>query len=324
MLKINKLKRRIEDSEKILIVTHQNPDGDALGSQSALCQLLKKMGKNSYAVCLDEIPNLFSFLEGVKSVDNDFLLGDFDLIIILDCGDLKRTGFASRLKKNLKFRKKIINIDHHPRNDIHKIASINIVDYNASSTAEIIFKIAQIWGIVIDSKIATSLLCGIYNDTGGFKHSNTTPEVLKITSELLSLGARLKQITNNITNAKKLSTLKLWGLVLSRIRKIEKLGLVVSVITLEDIKKYQANVSDLAGVVNLINTIPDSSAAILFYEIQNGKIKASLRTEKNNIDVSCLARIYGGGGLKKASGFTINGKIRPDGNGGWKIADYKI
>jgi len=324
MKNLDKFKKKVDAAEKILLITHQNPDGDALGATSALFYLLRNYGKKVTAVCRDEIPKLFCFINGIKKFKRDFLIGDYDLIIILDCGDLKRTGFIDRLKNPKLKKRKIINIDHHPKNDVHRIASLNLVDYDSSSTAEIVYDIANELDLLITRDIATSLLCGIYTDTGAFQHSNTSPAVLKIASVLMHRGAQLKKISQNITNGKSVSALKLWGVVLSRVRKIKSLGLIISVVTQQDIENCQATVADLAGVVNLINTIPGSKASILFSEIENGNIKASLRTECNNIDVSKIAKLFGGGGLKKASGFTISGRVMDDENGGWKIVDYKI
>lgn len=314
----NKVIARIRKSENVLLLTHENPDGDALGSILALYMSLKKIGKNVDTVCTDNVPAPFLFLPNISKIQKDFLLGDYDLIIILDCGDLRRTGFADRLKEFSIHKRKIINIDHHPKNDLHRISAINMVDYHASSTSEIIYRLINEMKIEIDSNIATCLLCGLYTDTGAFRHSNTTPVVLEISSNLLKHGGRLKKISENISNGKTISALKLWGVALSRIQKNENLGLVSSFVTQKDIRDCSASINDLAGVVNMINSIPATCAAILFSETEDGKIKASLRTESDKVDVSRLAKVFGGGGLKKASGFTIDGRLIEK-NGKWMI-----
>jgi len=315
----SKVLQKIEKSERILLITHENPDGDALGSLLAL-YLCFKNSKHVVAICPTKITSPFLFLPAVENVKQDFLLGDFDLIIILDCGDLRRTGFANRLKELSRHKKKIINIDHHPKNDLHKIAAINIIDYSASSTSELVYRLINELNLEIDKDIATALLCGLYTDTAAFKHSNTTDAVLGIASELLKKGARLNKITGNITNKKSISALKLWGLALSRIKINKELKLVTSCISKKDIEECSASASDLAGIVNMINTIPLTHAAILFSEVESGKIKASIRTESDKIDVSRLAQIFGGGGLKKASGFTIDGHL-VNKSGNWQIVD---
>lgn len=320
MRELTKIINKINSSSNILLITHENPDGDAVGSMMALFLALKNnFAKAVKVVCPSEIPALFTFIPEVNRVSQDFILGDHDLIIILDCGDLRRTGFANRLKELSKYKNRIINIDHHPKNDLHKLANINYIDYQASSTSELIYDLLINLNILIDRKIATCLLCGLYNDTGAFKHSNTSVKVLKIAAELMNRGAQLKLITHYITNGKTATALKLWGIALSRIKFDQDLGLISSVITYQDIQECQADPQDLAGVVNLINSIPGGKATILLSETEPGKIRASLRTENNTVDVSYLAALFGGGGLKKASGFCLDGHIISDNKGGWEI-----
>jgi phosphoesterase RecJ-like protein len=133
-------------------------------------------------------------------------------------------------------------------------------------------------------------------------------------------GAKLKLITKNISMNRSVASLKLWGVALSRIRK-NSFGLVTSVVTREDIEAVDATDEDLSGVVNMINTIPGSKAAILLSETQDGRVKASLRTESEDIDVSRLAAIFGGGGHKKASGFTVPGQLEISDDGSWRVSD---
>ena len=166
--------------------------------------------------------------------------------------------------------------------------------------------------------MATALLTGIYFDTGGFRHQNTTNEVLSIVSELLKKGARLNKITENIDNQRPISLFKLWGIALDRLRLNKKYGLSVSVITMEDIEKAGATEEEISGLVNLLNSAPESSVALLLCESFGDKIKGSLRTESDQIDISKLAKSLGGGGHKKAAGFTINGRIELE-DGSWKI-----
>lgn len=306
---IQKVINKITSFQKILLIVHENPDGDTLSSASAVYQVLKKIGKNPAMVCKDPVPKPFLFLPYMNLIHNDMLFGDYEAIIVIDCGDLRRTGFDFRLKEFARKKRIIINIDHHPKNDLHKIASINYFDREASSTAELIWHLLEKMNIEIDKDIATAILTGLYTDTGGFKHSNTTSNTLEIAAELLRHGARIKLITKNVSLNKTVPAMKLWGLVLSRLRKNPEFKIVSSVITQKDLIDCLANQDDIAGVVNLMNSIPDSKAAILFYETEDGKIRASMRTENEAVDLSRLASIFGGGGHKKASGFTIDGKL---------------
>lgn len=315
---IDKVISKIKNYQNILLMIHEDPDGDTLAATVGMYLTMKNLNKNCAMVCKDPIPKPFLFLPEIELIQNDILFGDYEVIIIIDCGDLKRTGFAERLKKFSKVTKNLINIDHHPKNDLWKIANLNLVDQNASSASEIVWGLIKKIGTSITKEIVTSILTGIYTDTGGFRHSNTTPETLKICSELLNYGARLKEITKNVALNKSIASLKLWGVALSRIHKNEKMGIVSSVITRKDLQDCQATYYDLAGVVNLMNTIPDSKAAILFFETPEGQIRASLRTESDDADVSKIAKLFGGGGHKKAAGFTVAADLKFN-NSEWEI-----
>ncbi len=310
----------INKYDNFLLVIHQSPDGDTIATSLAMQMALKKLGKNVISVCKDEIPKPFLFLPEVDTVKNDFLVGDFDVIIVLDCGDLRRTGFPERLKEFAKHKKMLINIDHHPKNDLHKVANINLFDEEAAAVSEIVYDLLRMLHVKLDKDIATCFLTSLYTDTGGFKHSNITPRSLENASVWMAHGAKLKLITKNISLNRSVASLKLWGVALSRIRK-NSFGLVASVVTREDIESVSATDADLSGVVNMINTIPGSKAAILLSETEDGKVKASLRTESEDIDVSRLAAIFGGGGHKKASGFTIPGQIEIADDGSWHISE---
>lgn len=306
----------IDSKNRFLILIHENPDGDTIASSLGLALALRRLGKKTLCVCQDPIPELFRFLPGTPSIQSDFLLGDFEVVVVIDCGDLRRTGFSERLKKISK-RLPILNIDHHPKNDLHKIATFNLVDYDAASAGEIVLELIEQFKVEIDLDLATCFLTSLYTDTGGFRHPNTSTKVLKTAALLLRKGGKLKLINRQISLTKPVRILRLWGVALSSL-KIHPSGIVSSFITLRDLKRLKASTEDLAGVVNLINTAPEARIAILFSELPSGKIKASLRTEVEGIDLSKLAEIFGGGGHKKAAGFGFKGRIESD-ERGWKV-----
>jgi len=315
---VDKVIAKITRFERILLIVHENPDGDTLASASVIYQVLKGLGKSPAIVCKDPVPKPFLFLPEMDQIKNDLLFGDYEVIVVIDCGDLRRTGFDRRLKEFVRNKKILINIDHHPKNDLHKIANLNFVDLHASSTAEIIWELIEKMHVEINKDIATAVLTGLYTDTGGFKHSNTSPKTLRIAAELMRHGAKIKLITQNVSLNKTIPAMKLWGVVLNRLTRHNDFKIVSSVLTRQDLLDCGATDDDIAGAVNLMNTIPDSTAAVLFYETGDGKIRASLRTENDGTDVARLAAVFGGGGHKKASGFTVEGKISIS-NHNWKI-----
>ncbi len=316
---IEKILNLIKRYERFLIVIHQFPDGDTLATSLGLAMALKKINKYVLCVCKDVIPLPFQFLPNTKDIKSDFLVGDFDVVVVIDCGDLKRTGFPDRLKQFARYKKRLINIDHHPKNDLHKIANHNLIDHEAAAASEIVYHLLRLLHISLDKNIATCFLTALYTDTGGFKHSNTTPRSLENAAIWMAAGARLKLITKNVSLNRSVAALKLWGIALSRVHK-NSMGLVASFVTQQDLLDNGANENDLGGIVNLINSIPGVKAAILLSETADGHIKASLRTESDRIDVSRLAMLLGGGGHRKASGFIIPGRLKERSTGQWVIA----
>lgn len=312
-----KIEEVTKNKNKFIIITHKDPDGDAVGSLLALTIFLRKQNKEVYPICFNEISETFSFLPEVETISKEIkneYLENLDCIFILDCGDLRRTGFEDILKVLIK-EVSVINIDHHPSNPL--FGGINIVEPKLTSTSEIIYVFLKSIGAKIDKEIATCLLTGIITDTGSFMHSVTSSETLKIASELLKTGVRLSKITLHL-RLKTLGALKLWGKILSRVEKDREMGIVTSIITKDDIAEVGASDSDLSGVVNLINSIPGTKASILLSEREPGEIKGSIRTEDDEVDVSEIASLLGGGGHKKAAGFTIKGELVQDGDD-WRI-----
>ena len=321
MSSFTKLKSILRERDRFLLICHQEPDGDAIGSMIALNYALSNLGKEVICICKDNIPSVFSFLIEENQINQNFEIKKNDVLILIDNGDLRRTGMADEISKlsNLEPTVKLINIDHHQKNDLWKLASINVANPEKSSTAEIIYEIMKFCGYYINSRIATCLLAGIYNDTGGFRHSNTTPEVLTIVADLLSLGGKLKLISEHISYSKPVNGLNLWGLALSRMKLLPNYNAIASVITLDDLKKCNATEDEIPGLVNYLNTIPGANIAVLIYEGFDGRIRGSLRTESDTIDLSKFAGLLGGGGHKKASGFSISGKIQIDDANNWQI-----
>lgn len=315
----SKIKKLLEEKDSFLLIGHKKPDGDCLGSILALGEILESLGKKVVMACKDTVPEAFDFLPSSSKIKSDFLFGDFEAVILLDNGDFKRTGFAKRIKDFGLKRIPVVNIDHHPKNDLWRIATINYVDENASSTAELLFEIFQGIKIDLSPRVATALLAGIFYDTGGFHHSNTSAKVYKIVSELLKRGAKLRKISDNIGNVCSIPMLKLWGIALSRMHLNSEYKIAASIVLQSDLAETGADEEEVSGLVNLINSIPEAEVALLLYETADGKIKGSLRTESDRIDVSKLAKVFGGGGHKKASGFMVEGKIVQDGDG-WKVA----
>lgn len=318
MESLTKLIQLIDRHESFVIIMHEQPDGDTIASSLAFAMALGQMNKTVQCVGKDPIPKPFRFLPGIESIQADFLAGDYEVMIVLDCGDLRRTGFPQRVRRFAQRQKRVVHIDHHQQSDLYKLANIQLFDSAASATGQILYRLFQALPIMIDANIATCLLTSLYYDTGAFKHANTTNEVLRLAAQLLHLGGRLSQITRHVELTKSIASLKLWGIALARAKHHPEFKIVISLITQADLAKSGAKEADAAGIVNLLNAVPEARAAILLTETADGQIRASLRTEQPSVDVARLAGFFGGGGLRRASGFCIPGQIEIY-NNRWKV-----
>jgi phosphoesterase RecJ-like protein len=307
-------KRMMDKAEKVLLVAHKRPDGDTLGSVGALFIALKNMGKQVQMACIDEIPERFLFLPEIGKITRDFNYHDFDLMVVLDAGASYMTRYHEIYPDIFKGDVPVINIDHHASND--NFGACNIVVPSAASTTVILYKFFESCGIQITPQMATSLLCGIYNDTGGMMHSNTNLEVFEICGRCVEFGGRLNIVSKNLFRNTPISTLKIWGRALENVRMNDE-GVTVSVVTWRDFDECCASSDEISGVVDLLNSVPDAKYACLLNEDKNGHIKGSFRTQRDDVDLAELASKFGGGGHKKAAGFSMAGRLHREVH--WKI-----
>jgi bifunctional oligoribonuclease and PAP phosphatase NrnA len=307
-MNLGSIRALLTEQNSFLLLIHHTPDGDAVASSLALALALKALGKTVEIVCADPIPLQFQFLPWAHKIKQEFPDTErFDVTITLDCGDSKRTGFRIQLKSLIKHNQTVlINIDHHPKNDLHSLAAHNFVDYNAPSTSFLIYQVIREINVPLNHKIATCLLTGLYTDTGGFKHPNTTSETLKFASLLLSYGARLKHITTHIAQPSTVGRLKLWGIALSRIQRHQDFNIISTYITHDDILKTQTTEEDIGGIAALLASIP-AEVAILVIQFNDGTTQVRMRTKNKWVNLAPLATYLGGGGQKKSAGFAVRG-----------------
>ncbi len=315
---IEKLLDCIKKSNHILLVTHRTPDGDALGSLLAMQKILSSLNKNNTSFCIDRPAENFNYLEGINKIEYQVknLKNNYDLGILLDCGDLKMTKIVEKIK-NINFKFGLVNIDHHYTNP--QYGDINIVIPQASSTAEIIYQIMRIANIKIEASVATALLTGIITDTGNFAYRSTTKQAIDTASKLLSIGADFSDITKANVYNKTIEILKLWGIVLKKISFNKELAMVTTGIFKKDLDDLGLNQEDSEGISNYLNNLSSKIRfSLLLKQYEADKVKGSLRTTRDDIDVAKIAQAFGGGGHKKAAGFETSGKLVFN-NGYWKI-----
>ncbi len=293
---------------------HERMDGDDGGALLAMGLQLEKMGKKiTYAIKKGVPPNL-SFLPNAYKIKDEILEESFDLTITFGCSSLDRTG---NLKiSNLKSQ--ILNIDHHPDNTA--FGHVNVVDHKKSSVAELIYDFFIFCDWSITKEVATCLLTGIITDTGSFMHSNTQSSTFAVAAELLRKGAHVNKIVKQAYKSKSPQILKAWGKAIENSYYDAKHKIIYSVMTEKDLEEFKSlPQAAFEGLVETLNTLPEAKFA-MFLRQDGNIIKGSLRSETfKNVDVSKIAHIFGGGGHKLASGFSVAGKLEKDETGKWRV-----
>lgn len=311
----------IQQADHILIVPHPGPDGDAMGSATALMHYFQDLGKDHTIFCKSEADSKLDFLPYVDKLSTEEAVWEesyFDLIIVLDSGDLGYAGIKKYIDK-LEKKPTIINIDHHDQNSY--FGDINMVASSAASTTQILYYLFTTNDIKIDSQLATCLLTGILTDTDNFTNAATTVASLDIAGDLVKKGGKIQLIKEVMFQDKSVNALKLWGRALSRLSKHDQHEIVYTYLTQEDLEEHGVDEEATEGIANFMNALQEGKAALILKERSDGKVKGSFRTTRDDMDVSKLAQALGGGGHKKASGFKSEDNLEQTLQKVWKAAE---
>lgn len=231
----------------------------------------------------------------------------FDLVIVLDTPEMERLGALYHDQAQFFYETPIINIDHHAGNDF--FGKVNWVDLTATSTAEILVALIESLGRdknLLDADIATMLLLGITTDTDSFQNASTTPKSLTVAAQLVAAGARQQEIVQRIYRMRDLSTLRLWGKALTKISEDHEHRFIWSKISTDDLKSASADEHELSGVADeLLRSVPNIDFALLLSERNGGAVYGSLRGVARGLDVSEIAKLFGGGGQPQKAAFRI-------------------
>lgn len=299
---LDTIKEEIEKAEKIVILTHESPDGDAIASALSVKQALKQMNKES-DVIIPEYPSDFSFLPDANKIKKESQIKEYDLGIAVDCSDLKRLVGS---EEYFETAKRTIQIDHHTVNAM--FADINYVDPVAPACCQVLIGMFEYLGIEINKEVGTCILTGIITDTGGFQYSGVTPETLEFAAEILRKGVNISRICQKVLRNKTKANCELTKLLYDRMKFYEDGKIVVSYITLEDLDKVNAQLGDDEGLVEIERDIEGVEVAVLLKEKENIGFKASLRS-KENVNVSNICFLLGGGGHPRAAGCMVSGTL---------------
>jgi phosphoesterase RecJ-like protein len=298
----NRIEELLKAADRILIVTHIDPDGDALGTQLAFGAYLEHLGKDVCMVRDSQIPRKYRFLPGIENIDStETIARDYtaDAAIVLECPNLNRLGKAERLLDDVGV---IINIDHHQDN--LDLGHINWVDIAASSVGEMVYEFFRHVHFSISANVATHLYTAILTDTGRFRYASTTPRSMQIAARLIESGADPRRICDTVYYNMPPSTMTLTGKVLGGIRFFHNDMICILTLTNEMLIDSGADLSESDGLVDFTLFSEGVQAGALLKEIDDSHTKVSLRAVEG-LDVAEVAAEFGGGGHVAAAGCTV-------------------
>jgi phosphoesterase RecJ-like protein len=294
----------VRDAQRFVLVTHENPDGDAIGSLVAMHGLLTALGKDSVMfMSIDDMPLPYEYrffdLDGLAAVPPPDV--DERTVIYLDCGNIDRNPLEAVKGDDTH----IVNIDHH--HDNTHFGTANLVVGEASSTAEVLADVFSGLGLALTPAIAEALYAGLVTDTGRFQYANTTPKALRLAADLLEAGADIQRIFQGVYESMQFAKVKLLARALDRAELYEESQVVVSYLLRGDFGEVGAVEPYSEGIIDVLRAVEGAELAALIREPpRDGSParKISLRSSTDRVDVSAIARKSGGGGHKQAAGFS--------------------
>lgn len=302
-----RFKEAISQYRTFLVISHQRPDGDAVGSSLAMALALHQLGKAVEVWNEDPLPKKFDFLPGVEywrtSPESAGKETDFDVIVSVDNANKKRLGRALEV---LTHAKMWINIDHHASNE--RFGDLNIVDSDSPATGEILYRLFRDAGIKVTREMAVSLFVAISTDTGSFSYPATTAQSFHIAADLVGQGLKVGDISKIIYESHPLGRFKLMQRFLSKTGFHAGNRIAYSWIHPEDYRETQAMPEDSEGLIDMIRSIDTVVCAVMFEHLEDGKIRLSLRSKDPHVDVNKVAQKFGGGGHALAAGARTSGR----------------
>jgi bifunctional oligoribonuclease and PAP phosphatase NrnA len=298
---IQQIADAIRARRRFVLSSHSRPDGDSIGSQLAMAYALRALGKDATVVNADPAPPPLMAFPGVADIQiSPRADGDFDAAIIMECGDLGRTG-VSGLDRFF-----VINIDHHPGNTGY--GQINWFEAGAAACGEMVFDVVRALGVPLSLEIATHIYLAILTDTGSFHYSSISPRTFEMCRECLEAGVDPVLVARNVYDSNNMGRLKLFGAVLSAMQ-IDATGRIAIVyLDHEMAREAGGTYEDTEGLINLPLTVKEIQAVVFFKQDEADRYRVSMRS-KGDIDIGAVAKSFDGGGHKNAAGCTVSGAI---------------
>lgn len=297
------LKKAVKNAKTALVVSHVDPDGDSIGSMLAMGMILSQLDVTPDFYSEDGIPRIYRFLPGVDKVRNRVDPNRrYDLLLAMDASDIKRLGvkFSPREVSKL-----IINTDHHPDNTHY--GDINYVE-KSSSTAELVYKLAKYLKVKVSRGMAENLYVALITDTGNYRYENTSMATFAMAGELLKAGVDTHEITTRIYDTKSIASIRIQAAALTNLEISPGRKVAWATVTQEMMERVGAKGEDLVGLVDQIRSIDGIEVAVLFREEKN-EVKVNIRS-KDKINVSEIAKRFGGGGHIRAAGAILHENIQ--------------
>jgi bifunctional oligoribonuclease and PAP phosphatase NrnA len=298
---IRKIIDAIASRKRFVISSHSRPDGDSIGSQLAMAYALKELGKEVTLINSDLAPPPLLTFPGVPEIRIAAeAIGEFDAAIVMECGDLARTGV-----KGLD-RVFLINIDHHPGNTGY--GQVNWFDPTAAACGEMVFELVRLLGVPLSLEIATHIYLAILTDTGSFHYSSISPRTFDISKKCVEAGVDPVLVARNVYDSNNMGRLKLFGAVLSAMQ-IDQTGRIAIVYLDHEMARAAGGTyEDTEGLINLPLTVKEIQSVVFFKQTEKDEYRVSMRS-KGDIDIGAVAKEFGGGGHKNAAGCTVAGAI---------------
>jgi bifunctional oligoribonuclease and PAP phosphatase NrnA len=296
---LSQVLKNIKERNRFVLTSHARPDGDAVGSALACCQILRSMGKDAEVVLHDGVPRIYQPLPFADQVVRaERVNGNYEAAIILECDSIQRTrleGLENRF---------LISIDHHVSG--RPFAHVNWIDPKAVATAEMVYRLAREAGVPISPEIATCLYTAVLTDTGAFMFEGTNEHTFALARELVLAGADPATCARHIYFGHSTAKMRLLGAALSNLHREGPLAWIW--VTREQMERFGAKEEDCEGLVNYALSIQDVEVAAFFRELPDGRYRVSLRS-KGSLNVATVAEEFGGGGHACASGCSVDGPL---------------
>jgi phosphoesterase RecJ-like protein len=305
MTERDQLVDELRRSEKLLLTTHENPDGDALGSLLGMHLVLRQLGKDSVMfLAANQFPLPYEYQRMELGEVLHELPDDVNerTVVFLDCGNIDRTPVHFLQNSHLH----VLNIDHH--HDNTRFGTVNLVVPEAACAAEIVYDLAKELGVEITPEMAEALYIGLVTDTGKFQFENTTPESHTMAAELMEAGVEPQEVHRKLYEGLPFARVQLLARALNNVHRFDGGALTLTHIEREDFAETGASESDSEGIVDHMRQVEGTVMAALVRELleKDGQRKVSLRSTDGRVDVSIIARGLGGGGHRQAAGFTTD------------------